>query len=204
MQTALRDIVGFFGSRKSHKCVYVSTLQLANKYGVFECQSMSVMTLVCARSEWINVGSPDLHVTTSINWLVAMAQYSWDSSQIAHSAAVISCFEFRWNFLKKWSSFVWSGSNFWRAKCRLKFKVYIFINDCISQTFIQNHSTNKYLPANRTHFPDQSIDIAVAWRSRCVRDHAASRVTHGGSRLLLNVSVNEDIFNTIITKLFLC
>lgn len=77
------------------------------------------MARVCARNEWINVGSPDRHVTTSINWLVAIAQYSWDSSQIAHSAAVISCFEFRWNFRKKWSSLVWSGSSFCKAKWRL-------------------------------------------------------------------------------------
>lgn len=121
MQTADKLIVGFFGSRKSHKCVNVSMEQLASKYGVFECQSMSVMTRVCARSEWIKFGSPDRHVTTSINWLVAMAQYSCDSSQIAHSAAVISCFELRWNFRKKLSSFVWSGSSFCRAKCRLWF-----------------------------------------------------------------------------------
>lgn len=46
MQTALSDIVGFFGSLKSHKCVNVSMEQLANKYGVFECQSISVITLV--------------------------------------------------------------------------------------------------------------------------------------------------------------
>lgn len=119
IQTALNDIVGFFGSRRSHKCVNVSIEQLANKYGVFECQSMSVMTLVWARSECINVGSPDRHVTTSINWLVAIAQYSCDSSQIAHSAAVISCFELRWYFLMNCSSLSWSWSSFCNAKCRL-------------------------------------------------------------------------------------
>lgn len=79
MQTALKDIIGFFGSRKSHRCVNVSIEQLANKCGVFECQSISVMTRVCARNEWISVGSPKRHVTTSINWLVAIAQYSCDS-----------------------------------------------------------------------------------------------------------------------------
>lgn len=51
MQTALSDIIGFFGSRKSHKCVNVSMEQLASKCGIFECQSMSVMTRVCARNE---------------------------------------------------------------------------------------------------------------------------------------------------------
>lgn len=70
MQTALSDIIGLRGSRKSHRCVNVSIEQLANKCGTLECQSMSVMTLVWARSEWINVGSPNRHVTTSISWLV--------------------------------------------------------------------------------------------------------------------------------------
>lgn len=135
MQTALKDIVGFFGSLKSHRCVNVSIEQLANRYGVFECQSMSVMTLVCARNEWIKFGSPDLHVTTSMSWLVAIAQYSCDSSQIAHSAAVISCFELRWNLRKKLSSFVLSGSSFCKAKCRLQKQMY--------RIFTENQSKNK-------------------------------------------------------------
>ena len=67
MQTALSDKIGFRGSRKSHKCVNVSIEQLANRCGDFECQSMSVITRVWARNEWINVGSPDRHVTTSIS-----------------------------------------------------------------------------------------------------------------------------------------
>lgn len=119
MQTALSDMVGFLGSLKSQRWVNVSIEQLANKCGVFECQSISVMTLVCALSEWIIVGSPDLQVTTSIIWLVAMAQYSWNSWQIAHSAAVISCFEFRWNFCKNLSSSICSISKFCNAKWRL-------------------------------------------------------------------------------------
>lgn len=119
IQTALSDRLGFRGSRKSHRCVNVSMEQLANKCGVFECQSMSVITRVWARSECIRLGSLDRQVTTSINWLVAIAQYSCDSSQIAHSAAVISCFELRWNFRKKSSSLVWSESSFCKAKCRL-------------------------------------------------------------------------------------
>lgn len=42
------------------------------------------------------------------------------------------------------------------------------------------------------------MDIAVACKSLCVRDHAASRnVTHGGSRLL-NVSVYEDMFDHLL------
>lgn len=188
MQTALNDIVGFFGSRKSHRCVNVSIEQLANKCGVFECQSISVMTRVCARNEWISVGSPKRHVTTSINWLVAIAQYSCDSWHMAHSAAEISCFEFRWNLRRKLSSSIWSMSNFCSAKCRLKCELNIYVG-------IANRpkpNITAYLPASSTHWPDQSTDIAVACRSRCVLDHAVSRVTHGASRLL-NVSVNDDI-----------
>lgn len=51
MQTALSDNIGFRGSLKSHKCVKVSIEQLANKCGTFECQSISVITLVWARRE---------------------------------------------------------------------------------------------------------------------------------------------------------
>lgn len=67
MHTALSDMVGFLGSRRSHKCVNVSIEQLASRCGVFECQSMSVMTLVWARRECIIVGSPERQVTTSIS-----------------------------------------------------------------------------------------------------------------------------------------
>lgn len=41
------------------------------------------------------------------------------------------------------------------------------------------------------------MDMAVACKSRWVRDQAASRVTHGGSRLL-NVSVYDDMFNHLL------
>lgn len=67
IQTALKDNIGLRGSLKSHKCVNVSIEQLANKCGTFECQSISVIARVWARSECIKVGSPYLHVTTSIN-----------------------------------------------------------------------------------------------------------------------------------------
>lgn len=148
MQTALNDIVGFFGSLRSQRCVNVSIEQLASKYGVFECQSMSVITLVWARNEWIKLGSPDLHVTTSINWLVAMAQYSCDSSQIAHSAAVISCFELRWNFRRKLSSLVWSGSSFCKAKCRLNMRIKNQIKIDPMQTKLKLKQKSKYTPSS--------------------------------------------------------
>lgn len=67
MQTALSERIGFRGSRRSHKCVKVSMEQLANKCGCFICQSISVITRVCARSECIRVGCPERHVITSIN-----------------------------------------------------------------------------------------------------------------------------------------
>lgn len=94
MHTALSERIGFLGSRKSHRCVKVSIEQLANRCGCFMCQSivavlqfldyylcyqshrpftklpMSVITRVCALSECINVGWPERHVITSINWLV--------------------------------------------------------------------------------------------------------------------------------------
>lgn len=115
MQTALKDIIGFRGSRRSQRWVNVSMEQLANRCGTLECQSISVTILVWALNEWIKRGSGPLHVTTSISWLVwkgeeincaggnrqnyfeltAMAQYSLLPSQIAHSAAETSYFELR-------------------------------------------------------------------------------------------------------------
>lgn len=67
MQTALSDMMGLRGSRRSHRCVKVSMEQLAMRWGTLECQSMSVTIRVCARKEWMSRGSPTAQVTTSIS-----------------------------------------------------------------------------------------------------------------------------------------
>lgn len=178
MHTALSDSIGLRGSRRSHRCVNVSIEQLASRCGCFECQSMSVMTRVWARSEWISVGSPDRQVTTSISWLVAMAQYSWLAWQIAHSAADTSCLDSRWNLRRL------SSSSYWSRLCRARWRL---VADSILHYMKTLHIRHicahvcTDLPASKMYWPDQSTDMAVACRSRCSENQVLWRVRHDGS-----------------------
>lgn len=168
--------------------------QWINQCGITRtpCDHLNQLTCLCSNSNSRTSATSIVQYiifTTLQMVLTAIAQYSWDCWQMAHSAADISCFELRWNFRNKLSSSTWS--RFCSAR-------WLLIEDEHEKN--EQHFGGKrmgtpsaYLPANNTHWPDQSTDIAVACKSRCIRSQAVSRVTHGGSRLL-NASVNDDMF----------